>query len=170
MNKLFSILLCALLFSTGILIAQWMQTNGPYCGNIYSLAVIGSNTFAGTWGGGLYRSTDYGASWTTANNGLTDIIIRSLAVNGTNLFAGTSSQGVFLSTDYGENWTAVNTGLTNNEINCLIVIESNIYAGTWGGGIFKSTDDGANWTVINNGLTVNQNSKADEDIGLKQIN
>jgi hypothetical protein len=31
--------------------AQWTQTNGPYGGNIRSLAVSGTNLFAGTNGG-----------------------------------------------------------------------------------------------------------------------
>jgi photosystem II stability/assembly factor-like uncharacterized protein len=43
--------------------AQWVQANGPYGGVINC---IGSNSweiFAGTNGGGLYRSTDNGNSW-----------------------------------------------------------------------------------------------------------
>jgi hypothetical protein len=35
--------------------AQWLQTNGPYGGSIRCLAVSGTNLFAGTYGGGLWR-------------------------------------------------------------------------------------------------------------------
>jgi hypothetical protein len=35
--------------------AQWVQTNGPYDHTIYSFAVIGTNLFAGTDGGGVWR-------------------------------------------------------------------------------------------------------------------
>ncbi|MEO6191032.1 MAG: regulator, partial [Saprospiraceae bacterium] len=86
--------------------AQWKQTNGPYGGNIYSLITIGTNLYAGTYGG-VFLSTDNGISWNAINNGLTDISVRTLASNGTNIFAGTTN-GVFISTNFGASWTAVN--------------------------------------------------------------
>lgn len=66
-----------------------MQTNGPYGGYVYSLAVSGTNLFAGTYGGGVFLSTNNGTSWTEVNSGLTNTYVWSLAVSGTNLFAGT---------------------------------------------------------------------------------
>ena len=59
-----------------------------------------TNIFAGTYGGGVFLSTDNGASWTAVNNGLTNPDINTLAINGTNIFAGTN-EGVFLSTNNG---------------------------------------------------------------------
>jgi hypothetical protein len=35
--------------------AQWIQTNGPYGGDVRCFAVNGSNLFAGTNGGGVWR-------------------------------------------------------------------------------------------------------------------
>src|SRR4051812_22538834 len=94
--------------------AQWIEkNNGLYGGSILSMAVNGSNLFAGTQGGGAFLSTDNGSSWTSVNTGLTNPAVRSLLVNGSNLFAGTSGGGVFLSTNNGTSWTSVNTGLTN---------------------------------------------------------
>ena len=37
------------------LFAEWVQTNGPYGGNISSFAVSGTNLFAGTFGGSVWR-------------------------------------------------------------------------------------------------------------------
>ena len=34
--------------------AQWIQTNGPYGGSVWSLTVIGSDIFAGGNGGGAF--------------------------------------------------------------------------------------------------------------------
>ncbi|MBK6876813.1 MAG: hypothetical protein IPG99_10285 [Ignavibacteria bacterium] len=34
--------------------AQWIQTNGPYGGDIRSFAVSGTNLFAGTTSGGVF--------------------------------------------------------------------------------------------------------------------
>ena len=67
----------------------------------YAFAVSGTNLFAGTYGDGVFLSTNNGASWTAVNNGLTDLYVWALAVSGTNLFAGTYGSGVFLSTNNG---------------------------------------------------------------------
>ncbi|MDP2365876.1 MAG: hypothetical protein Q8M94_19165, partial [Ignavibacteria bacterium] len=59
MNTYFKLIIVLFLLSHSMQ-AQWFQTNGPYGGEIYSLAVIGSNTFAGTYGSGVFLSTDNG--------------------------------------------------------------------------------------------------------------
>jgi hypothetical protein len=52
--SLWAALLISLVESTS---AQWVQTNGPSGGNIYALAVSGGTIFAGTYVGGVFRST-----------------------------------------------------------------------------------------------------------------
>ena len=49
---------------------QWQQTAGPYNGFITKTAIIGTNLFAATYGKGVLRSTNNGASWTSVNDGL----------------------------------------------------------------------------------------------------
>jgi len=137
--------------STHAVNAQWVQTNGPYGGYVTALAVSGTNIFAGTLGGGLFLSTDNGASWAAVDFGVTNTQVNALAVSGGNIFVGTLV-GVFLSANNGASWTAVNNGLTNTQVSVLAVSGGNIFAGTWGGGIFLSTNNGASWTAINNGL------------------
>ncbi len=134
--------------------AQWVHS-GISSGYIQCFAVSGTNLFAGDGGGGVFRSTNNGASWTAVNSGLTNMNILSLAVssNGqsvTNIFAGTWD-GVFLSTNYGANWTAVNSGLTNTSVRSLVVSGTNLFAAT-GGGVFLSTNNGTSWTAVNSGL------------------
>jgi ligand-binding sensor domain-containing protein len=56
------------------------------------------NVFAGTWGGGIHRSTDGGDTSSLINAGLTSLNISSLAVNSRDwVFAGTEDGGVFRS-------------------------------------------------------------------------
>ena len=130
-------ILVALLFTlSNPIFAQWEQTNGPYGGIVNSLAVSGTNLFAGTLRGGVFLSTNNGTSWTEVNTGLTYTAVYSLAVSGTNLFAGTWG-GVFLSTNNGASWTEVNTGLTNTNVLSLAVSGTNLFAGTYGGGVFR---------------------------------
>ncbi len=143
----------ALIFIGSVLAnAQWVQTNGPYGGTVLSFAITGVNLFAGTDSGGVFLSTNNGATWTAVNSGLTDTTVRSLAASGANLFAGTHAGGVFLSTNNGSSWTAVNSGLTNTAVNSLVTSSANLFAGT-GGGVFLSTDNGSTWAAVNSGLT-----------------
>jgi len=128
-----------------------VQTNGPYGGDVRCFAVSGRNIFAGTYGGGVFLSTNNGTSWTQVNNGLTNTVVLSLAVSGTNIFAGTYG-GVFLSMNNGASWTQVNNGLTNTWVRAIAVSGTNIFAGT-SGGVFLSTNNGTSWTQVNNGLT-----------------
>ena len=60
---------------------DWVQTSGPTGGAVFAMAVSGTRVFAGT-AGGVFRSTDNGATWTAVNSGLTNQIILSLAVGG----------------------------------------------------------------------------------------
>jgi hypothetical protein len=133
--------------------AQWVQVNNGLPNNlsVTALATSGTNLFAGTWGAGVFLSTDNGTSWTQVNNGLTDFHVYAFAVSGTNFFAGTES-GVFLSTNNGTNWSPVNTGLTNTNVIALAASGTNLFAGT-GVGVFLSTNNGTSWTQVNTGLT-----------------
>jgi hypothetical protein len=63
------------------LLAQWVQTNGPYDGNVGTFAVTGANLIAGTYEGGIYRFADKGLSRAAANAGLTDADVRALVVS-----------------------------------------------------------------------------------------
>ena len=120
-----------------------------------------STLYAGTWGGGVFKSTNSGGTWTAINAGLTDPFISALAIDPSapaTLYAGTASGfsgGVFKSTDGGASWTAINAGLSTREIGALAIDPSTparLYAGTWAF-VFKSTDAGANWTIVSTGLT-----------------
>jgi Secretion system C-terminal sorting domain len=112
----------------------------------------GSDLFAAENDAGIYRTTNYGASW--AITGLTVEYISGFAAIGTNLFASSKYNGVYLSTDNGTSWNFVNSGLTNTMTRSIFTDGSNLFVGTYGGGgIFLSTNNGTSWTVINSGLT-----------------
>ena len=113
----------------------------------------GTDLFAGTIGGGLFYSTNYGVNWSKLNNGIPfNAQIYSMIIDGLEIYAASQGSGVFYSTNYGTNWTPVNNGLTNLNVYALAKRESYLLAGT-GGGMFISTDKGSNWAEINNGLT-----------------
>ena len=63
---------------------------------IFSLAISGTNIFAGTSKGGIFLSTNNGGSWFQVNEGLpSNIYINALAISGDTIFAGTIGEGVW---------------------------------------------------------------------------
>ena len=96
---------------------QWSQMSGPEVAAISALFSNGSDLFAGTRAGVVFRAVNQGEGWTTINAGLPGQSVLSLAAVGPNLFAGTDGGGVFRLINQGENqgerWIAVNSGLTN---------------------------------------------------------
>ncbi|MEW6510112.1 MAG: T9SS type A sorting domain-containing protein [Bacteroidota bacterium] len=124
-------------------LGQWVFTGGPSGQSVLAFAADSASVFAGTGGGGVFRSTDSGTNWTEANEGLTKRVVLSLAVSGSKLFAGTSDYGgVFLSTNAGSTW---NWAVLTCDVGALAVSDSNLFAGT-GGGVCVSSNDGADWS------------------------
>jgi ligand-binding sensor domain-containing protein len=133
----------------------WQRTSGPDAGAVRALAINSNGAFfAGTDGGGVFRSPNSGANWTAVNFGLSNLHVFAVVSNSPgHIFAGTNGGGVSRSVDDGENWLAVNTGLTNAFVWCLAINASDdIFAGTFSGGIFRSLNGGASWTALNTGL------------------
>lgn len=81
-NTIILLLIAILLPSLSNAQDFWQQTNGPYGGLVGSFAINSSgHIFAGTYTGGVFRSTDNGDNWMPINTGLTNIYIWSLAIN-----------------------------------------------------------------------------------------
>ena len=69
--------------------AGWSSHSSGLPGTaILCLAASGNNVFAGTYGSGVFLSTDNGSNWEAFNDGLDYKTIYSLAVNDGYLFAG----------------------------------------------------------------------------------
>jgi hypothetical protein len=114
---------------------------------VNALVANDMDLFAGTSSGGVFLSTNSGASWTAVNLGLRDPFVNALAYSGRNLFAATRDSGVYLSTNNGTSWTAINTGLTSLSVWSLAVSGTNIFAGILGG-IYLSTNNGTTWAKV----------------------
>jgi hypothetical protein len=145
-----------------------MSCRGAPC-EVLSLTIdptTPTTVYAGTWNGGVFKTTDGGAHWTAMNTGLTsgdaECYVRALAVDPAQpatVYAGTV-WGVFRTTDGGSHWTKVNTGLTcpSSDDLCEVTaftMESaakTLYAGLRYFGVFKTSLGGTTWTSLNAGL------------------
>jgi uncharacterized repeat protein (TIGR01451 family) len=144
-----------------ILNAQWQQTAGPEGGIVYCIERVGTQLWAGTEGG-LYTSTDNGASWQLSNVvpqidaiysiylAPNEIILGTSAYN----YAETALEGFTLrSTDSGATWTRTPIPFLGWELSVQLYhrsgnrlyIEGEFY-------VYYSEDNGVNWveTAVNN--------------------
>ena len=125
------------------------------------LDTVGDNLFACTQGG-LFATTDSGASWTLDSAGMSNIAVTAVLSMGDTLFAGTSSNGLFFSTNNGASWVADTASRAGSRINVLVQNNGVLYTsssqafaviGTYqieGGtnGIYASTDSGSDWIQV----------------------
>lgn len=122
--------------------------------NLLSVIIKDDIIFAGTYGGGIYRSMDNGASWTDVTEEIAGYkIVSSLSTDGSNIYAGFGGKGIYMSDDNGDNWLPINTGMENSDIRSILVRDSNIYAAARSEGIYKSSDNGKNWRLLKNGIS-----------------
>ena len=118
--------------------------------------------YAGAPYGGVWKSTDFGASWKPLTDSWKYLSVSSIAVdprNANTLYVGTGdmpggsryARGVMKSTDGGASWT--NVGLFGITIPKLVVDpddSNNVLAVTSFGNIYRSTNAGASWTSVLN--------------------
>jgi photosystem II stability/assembly factor-like uncharacterized protein len=153
----------------------WTAAGPLWEARILSLAVdpLSPGTlYAGTSGGGVFKSTDGGLSW--AHAGLARLDIHTLVVDpetpsvlwagasGVNE-TGTGKGGVFVSADGGASWTARNSGLapfpeadsgTTADVFALALdpaVPNVVYAGV-NQGVLRSADGGRRWATRAVGL------------------
>ena len=124
---------------------------------------------AGSTGGGMWKTTDGGASWAPVNDFLPSLSVTtivSLPGDPTTIYAGTGDgwfaslsirgAGIYKSTDGGTTWNqlsstaagdflAVNSMAVSNDGSTLLAATTSQVSGSTGG-IFRSTDGGATWT------------------------
>ncbi len=156
-KKFASVILCLVAATEVSAQVFWTAVNNglPTNSDIRALAIDSTNgdVFAGTFGGGVFRSTNNGSSWTSDTTGLRDRRVLALVINSSgHIFAGTFNGGVFRSTSNGTNWVEV-TNLANSTVLALTINATNghIWAGTEAG-VYRSTNNGNNWQNITNDL------------------
>jgi len=145
MKKLIFFLLF-ILINPNLIYSQFLPTSGPSGGAVYSIVVSGSNVFAATETGGVYRSSNNGDNWVQVVNGMGAQRINWMKGSGGTLYAG-GQNGLYKSVNNGDNWMPVNFG-ASSDVTALEVYGSDIYVGTSGGMLYKSTNSGTDWNIL----------------------
>ncbi len=121
------------------------------------------NVIVGT-AGGVYVSTDGGATWAGKTSGLTNVTVNAIVFDPkiASLVYAAGIGGVFKSVDGGTTWTAQNSGLSDLNVDALGIdygTTSTLHAGTTTG-VFTSLDSGGSWTLTSSGLPSPANVRA----------
>ena len=114
-------------------------------------------------GGGVYKSTDGGASWIRSVALPNGHGVNGLAIDpqNTSTVYAWNGKGLFKSTDGATSWIELTNSSGSGQAGLPLVIfrlainpqsPSTLYAAT-AGGVLKSTDRGANWSAVNSGLS-----------------
>jgi len=145
--------------------ARW-EPIGPEGGSVVALAFDAAGAwtlYAGLDEGGVWRSTDGGATWSAAQGGLPPGTIRTLAADpGTagTLYVGRSGDGVWKSADGGGSWTQVAATLGGLAADVRVLRFDPTSHALWAGlapqngqaSVYRSDDGGAHWTAIDLGV------------------
>jgi len=121
--------------------------------------------FAAASSGGVWKTTDGGASWKPLTDMLANLAVNALAIDRGNpnvLYAGTGEgfynsgslrgAGIFKSTDGGANWARLEStaGQDFYYVNKIVISPNDhqrLYAAT-GAGVWRSVDGGATWVRV----------------------
>jgi len=162
--------------STGGVLGTWTPLGpGNVGGRTRAIIIDPTNAnvmYAGGVAGGVWKTTNAGASWAPLNDFMANIAVTSLAFepgNSNVIYAGTGEgffnadavqgAGIFKSTDAGATWTRLANTANSNFffVNDIVVgngtNSQHVYAATRGG-VFRSIDGGATWSMILNVPTV----------------
>ncbi len=169
--------------------AAEMDNDNPIA--IDCMANNGDTVYAGTgegwgnvdavYGGGIYKSTDFGSTWTLLSStvggnvwNFRDVLKLAFDPNG-NIYAVTkaynnkdgvgsylSNGGLYESRDGGSTWNSISSSMSFSSnyfngcdaipITSTTILFATENNGTTLGGIFKTTDGGTTWTQITSGL------------------
>jgi photosystem II stability/assembly factor-like uncharacterized protein len=138
--------------NTGI--EDWPTGMGPAYNyfRVNDLEVSGNNVVAATFDG-MYKSSDDGATWTDANNGILGTRIMAVAAVGNTAFAGESNTGIYVTTNQGASWSRANNGLSNAAVLAMVNRGNVVLASLENKQLFKTTNNGASWVSAYNGLS-----------------
>ena len=124
-------------------------------GCVLTLYANGTNIYAGTYGEGVFFTTNNGTNWSNIKGSLPNTYVSAVHVVDTNLFVGTGYFGVYRSNNNGVDWSAQNAGLSNRYVQAFANFGTRVFAGTRRGGVFRTINNAASWVSSSSGLPSN---------------
>ena len=143
------------------------NTGLPLGSNVHEFAVNGNTIFTSIIGDfgdreyGMFKSTDFGSTWTAANNGIVPYVVGGNAgeifAHEGNVYLGTTypaGERMFKSTNNGESWFPITNEIGNQSARSFTVTQNYIFAGVGQyRSVFRTSNGGTSWEAANTGLT-----------------
>jgi photosystem II stability/assembly factor-like uncharacterized protein len=110
----------------------------------------GQNVWVGLRGGGVFRSSDGGATFVPSSHGLRALVVHDMAVSGQTILVAAAG-GIQRSTDGGASFAWSNSGLGTGESLAVDMLAVNVsggraYASSLHDGFYVSSNAGGSWT------------------------
>jgi photosystem II stability/assembly factor-like uncharacterized protein len=136
---------------------NWTEYSGGYFSThmVAGVAINNSGDIFVASNGGVYRTTDNGASWTQVYQGNTLNVFT--ASNGYVYYIGFVPGGLYRSTDNGDTWNQLTNGISGGISDLAIASDNTLYAVDAGNGIYRSDDSGDSWVLADNGIPKGSN-------------
>lgn len=150
---------------------NWWTSRGPQGGKVTAFVSRDSEPqvlYAAVFGAGMFKTTDGGQTWRSANDGLEDRLITAAVARqdaAATLYAGTSRGAVFRSRDQGEHWIQV-TSASGPIVSVVADSTSGMVYATTRDRLLRSDDDGTTWQTLalagppGNGTIISMNGTA----------
>ena len=147
------------MFTTGLRSNSWQRISGLCPGAVFNtcfsgdtlLAACGGPPTGAGEGAGIFRSTNFGATWSSESKGLTLLSSTCLLPAANGVMNGTPGAGVYYSSDAGDSWNSRLAGLTGATISGFADAGGVVLAATETG-LGVSSDAGQTWTMRSSGL------------------
>jgi photosystem II stability/assembly factor-like uncharacterized protein len=129
----------------------WQQLPGPEGGTVRCYAIDGTGkTYIGSYGSGVYYSTNNGSSWVQTVQGIVEGRINTLGVTSGNYVFAATDRALYRSTDSGVSWVTI--AFQNVPVYSLVIDASNRIFVSAQNTVQVSTDNGVTWAPSGNGL------------------
>jgi len=146
---------------------NWTYSGAGYT-SIYTMSVLDTVIFCVSSGANIYRSFNFGQTWSSCNSGINTSGTFCLSSGNNMLFAGTANTGtnnggVYRSNNYGTNWTQ--SGISNLNVSSMTCCGNYAFAGTRNTGLYYSSGPNySSWSYLGFGsdtiftMSANNNS------------
>lgn len=104
--------------------------------------------FAGTWGAGIWKSTDEGISWFRVSEGLESYDIRKLFLDSNNKLFAITGLGIYSFDNSSQYWQIISNLPKNNAYRNIIQVDNDLILVDDNGIVYKSQDGGKNWQKV----------------------
>ncbi|MEM0964165.1 MAG: T9SS type A sorting domain-containing protein, partial [Bacteroidota bacterium] len=116
----------------------------------YAVTAGGGIVYAGSFGGGVYRSDDEGETWSLSTDGLVNADVLSLGIDlDGRLLAGTSQSQTPNAQRWdpaSESWEGIED-IRSNSVQAWLTTRENTILAASGRGLYRSADGGETWTL-----------------------